>query len=43
MWIFNHDYELLFEKIGDGVALDKDVCNRLEHQIEKYKIIKDNN
>ncbi len=48
--IFNHDYELLFEKIGDGeyhgVALDKDVlyvCNRLEHQIEKYKIIKDNN
>lgn len=46
--IFNHDYELLYEKIGDGeyhgVALDIDVlyvCNRLEHQIEKYKIIKD--
>lgn len=46
--IFNHKFELLFEKIGDGeyhgVALDENilyVCNRLKNQIEKYKIIED--
>ena len=46
--IFSHGFELLFEKLGNGeyhgVALDKDifyVCNRLENQIEKYKILKD--